>query len=153
MFAGDSEAEERKDQEVFSSPLHTSSFLKLASRELMKSRPCQVLTRSDIKDVYRSRSNMNVLGYYFIAIWPNLWGAPHMSSFGFMALCFPVSAQRCVCPLDGQPGASKSLSVQATATILCKLHHLSRSHQWNRCSAAGSWVLFPYFTSLSVSFF
>ncbi len=30
-----------------------------------------------------------------------------MSSFGFMALCFPVSAKRCVCPLDGQPGASK----------------------------------------------
>lgn len=59
-----------------------------------------------------------------------------MSSFSFMALCFPVSAKGCVCPLDGQPGASKPLSVQATATILSKLHHLSKSLQCNRCSAA-----------------
>lgn len=70
-----------------------------------------------------------------------------MSSFSFMALCFPVSAKGCVCPLDGQPGANKPLSVQATATILSKLHHLSRSHQCNRCSAAAG------FASRCVDFF
>lgn len=96
-----------------------------------------------------------LLGYYFIAIGPNLWGAPHMSSFGFMALCFPVSAKGCVCPLDGQPGASKPLSVQATATILSKLHHLSRSHQCNRSSAAAGFAsrYVDFFFSLPISFF
>lgn len=43
-----------------------------------------------------------------------------MSSFAFMALCFQVSAKGCVCPPDGQPGASKPLCAQPTAAIPCK---------------------------------
>lgn len=38
-----------------------------------------------------------------------------MSLFSFIALCFPVSAERCICPLDSQPGASKPLCIEATA--------------------------------------
>lgn len=125
---------------------------KQSSAGLIKSRGCQVLTWRDIKDVYRFLSNMDVLGDYSIAIWPNLWGAPHMSSFGFMAPCFPVYAERCGCPLDGQPGASKPLSVEATTTILLKWHHLSISHQW---AAAGfTSHLFPFlYFSFSIHFF
>lgn len=108
--------------------------------------------------MFIKKSNIEYLSrYYFKAIGPNLWGAPHMSSFGFMALCFPVSAKGCVCPLDGQPRASKPLSVQATATILSKLHHLSRSQQCNRCSAAAGFAshlvfAFLYFFSTSQIF-
>ena len=111
---------------------------------------CQVLTRSGVKDVYRFLSNVDVLGYCFMTFCLNLWGAPHMSSFTFMALCFPVSAKRCVCPLDSQPGANKPLCVEATATILSKLHHLSRSHQWNpRSAAAGGHLTFCAVTSVT----
>ena len=102
-----------------------SSYFGTTHKIIINPRGCQVLTWSDKKNVYRFLFIMDVLGYYFIAIRPNLWGTPHTISLGFTALHFPVSAKSCVDPLDGQPGASKPLSVQATAAILSELHHLS----------------------------
>lgn len=84
-----------------------------------------------------------------------------MSLLAFTAVCFPVVKGMCVCvcmsvvcvcvcPLHSQPGTSKPLPIQQTATILSKLHHLSRCQQCNRRSAAAALGFFSPFLYFSL---